>query len=512
MVKIKTISAILFAVLLFRTANSTSLSIGEFYGSTEIDLNDIYGNTTGKQDNEDLIKVSVLNAGNFPQVVSCQVYLPHKSQLVEFDAKNDIESYADDDVHETLLEPATLIKEDLLNEKFEVGMARVSIVSGGSSEFLTTYHVEGSGSISKQVNKFLVLVDLDSDDPENLEVNIDSVNYALGDYPNNAKHTWFIRCKYGFSFNVHITDFDMESELDHLTLISAPAGSKMEIIDKVSSVGITETETNQLLVIFQSDCDTALRGFKAVIKAVRMTNPSETSTVQRTTTVRPKITTTTAVSNTVEGYDCKEIKLSHPSSKSGIYSLTGGQKVVCDMETTGGGWTVFQKRYNGEIDFARYWYDYSKGFGSLDSEFWIGLEIVHELTKKGNNELRFEMETYESGFQYAQYSGFKVGNDTEKYKLNIDYRSYMGDAGNVFSSSYNNSQFSTIDFGYGNIVDDCGGAGNWHYSSSYRAGFNFNGLYGGPDNTTEEFMWWYTYGESYMLKSSRMMFRAIDDL
>ena len=77
----------------------------------------------------------------------------------------------------------------MLNEKFEVGMARVSIVSGGSSEFLTTYHVEGSGSISKQVNKFLVLVDLDSDDPENLEVNIDSVNYALGDYPNNAKHT-----------------------------------------------------------------------------------------------------------------------------------------------------------------------------------------------------------------------------------------------------------------------------------------------------------------------------------
>ena len=99
----------------------------------------------------------------------------------------------------------------------------------------------------------------------------------------------------------------MESELDHLTLISAPAGSKMEIIDKVSSVGITETETNQLLIIFHSDCDTARRGFKAVIKAVRMTNPSETSTVQRTTTVRPKITTTTAVSNTGWSYSLFQI-------------------------------------------------------------------------------------------------------------------------------------------------------------------------------------------------------------
>ena len=66
-------------------------------------------------------------------------------------------------------------------------MARVSIVSGASSEFLTTYHVLGSNK--KEVNNFLAVVDLDSDDPENLEVTINSVNYELGDYPNNAKHT-----------------------------------------------------------------------------------------------------------------------------------------------------------------------------------------------------------------------------------------------------------------------------------------------------------------------------------
>ena len=74
----------------------------------------------------------------------------------------------------------------------------------------------------------------------------------------------------------------------------------MEIIEEVTSTKIIETETNQLLVIFTSDCDTARRGFKAVIKAVRMKDLPETSTVQRTTTVRPKLTTTTStvVSNT----------------------------------------------------------------------------------------------------------------------------------------------------------------------------------------------------------------------
>ena len=41
-----------------------------------------------------------------------------------------------------------------------------------------------------------------------------------------------------------------------------------------------------------------------------------------------------------EGNDCKDIKLSNPSAKSGIYTLNSGKKVECDMDTAGGGWTV----------------------------------------------------------------------------------------------------------------------------------------------------------------------------
>ena len=43
MVKIKAMSFILMACLLFHMADSRSLSNGEFYGSTEIQLDDIYG-------------------------------------------------------------------------------------------------------------------------------------------------------------------------------------------------------------------------------------------------------------------------------------------------------------------------------------------------------------------------------------------------------------------------------------------------------------------------------------
>ena len=43
MVKIKAMSFILLACLLLHMAECRGLSVGEFYGSTEIQLDDIYG-------------------------------------------------------------------------------------------------------------------------------------------------------------------------------------------------------------------------------------------------------------------------------------------------------------------------------------------------------------------------------------------------------------------------------------------------------------------------------------
>lgn len=72
------------------------------------------------------------------------------------------------------------------------------------------------------------------------------------------------------------------------------------------------------------------------------------------------------------------------SNVTGIYEIypTHSKEpffVLCDMETRGGGWTHFQKRFDGSQDFFLGWRDYKFGFGSLEGEFWLGLQKIYLL-------------------------------------------------------------------------------------------------------------------------------------
>ena len=89
-----------------------------------------------------------------------------------------------------------------------------------------------------------------------------------------------------------------------------------------------------------------------------------------------------------EGFadSCKSILNNGYSIGSGAYQVqlsSGITNVVCDMDTDGGGWTVFQNR-TSSTDFYKGWADYKQGFGS-GSNFWLGNDIINEMTTGDKN-------------------------------------------------------------------------------------------------------------------------------
>ena len=93
--------------------------------------------------------------------------------------------------------------------------------------------------------------------------------------------------------------------------------------------------------------------------------------------------------------------------------------MFCDQTTAGGGWTVFQKRLDGSVNFYRGWNDYKLGFGNLNGEFWLGLDKINRLTRSARNRLRVDLEDTKGKTVYAEYDHFAVTSERSKYQLSI---------------------------------------------------------------------------------------------
>ena len=136
----------------------------------------------------------------------------------------------------------------------------------------------------------------------------------------------------------------------------------------------------------------------------------------------------------------------HHAAKSGVYEIDpdgrGPFKVFCDMDTDGGGWTLFQRRHDGSADFYRNWADYKVGFGNLEGEFWQGNDRLHRMTAVTPHRLRVDMEDFEFNTRYAEYSSFKIENEAAKYKLSVS--GYSGNAGDSFGGMRQLKWFSKI--------------------------------------------------------------------
>ncbi|VDI12789.1 Hypothetical predicted protein [Mytilus galloprovincialis] len=179
--------------------------------------------------------------------------------------------------------------------------------------------------------------------------------------------------------------------------------------------------------------------------------------------------------------DCSDLDPKH--FKSGVYTIKPaggtGLKAYCDMETDGGGWTVFQRRLDGN-------------------------DKLYKLTSRGQYELRVNLEDFNGDKAYAKYSNFFIGDKSTNYKLTV--KGYSGTAGDCLKT-HNDHAFSTKDKDNDNhSFENCAKMykGAWWYYTCHVS--NLNGLYVGNKKDDRGINWQLWKG-SQSMKTTSMMIR-----
>ena len=220
-------------------------------------------------------------------------------------------------------------------------------------------------------------------------------------------------------------------------------------------------------------------------------------------------------------------------NESGVYPLKlqcGEVNVYCDMTLQGGGWTVIMKRNDGSVNFNRNWRDYVNGFGSFGTEFFLGLQTIHELTLiNGNMELWIGFRSHEEVhepyrkasfvYKFARYGHFKVSGPDDDYTLTVNNYDESSTAGDSFSS-HNDAKFSTADRdSSGKHCAEENKSGWWFYNNNVNSHschdcnldgvWKQNGRNSDDPNAKDGIVWQSWKGDEYSLKNVIMAIRPV---
>uniref|UniRef100_A0A914W8T3 Fibrinogen C-terminal domain-containing protein n=1 Tax=Plectus sambesii TaxID=2011161 RepID=A0A914W8T3_9BILA len=263
-----------------------------------------------------------------------------------------------------------------------------------------------------------------------------------------------------------------------------------------------------------------------------LTTTHSTTTSTQTSVVNSPTTASAARIMT----DCKDWFVHGGNRTDGIYLINPNGSTFnafCDMTTDGGGWTVFQRRINGDLSFYdKLWNDYKVGFNNgLENNVWLGNDNIHVLsTKDSAVELRIDLwgdrnpcfngencSNNSNGYWWEKHTNFYIDDEANFYALHLAPPS----AGNAttdpqFSNFYiNGYNFSTVDSLHG-ADPRClsefqlggGWMGNGNNTGYYCAGAALNGKYVPPHWGGLGFCW---YINSYWINpiQSRIMLRSV---
>ncbi|XP_015789050.1 angiopoietin-2 [Tetranychus urticae] len=224
--------------------------------------------------------------------------------------------------------------------------------------------------------------------------------------------------------------------------------------------------------------------------------------------------------------DCAEIITSNSTCQSKVYAVRTGsplrvQRVYCDMDDNGGGWTVILRRgkfseKKHHVDFRTNWQTYKRGFGDIGDEFWIGNEVIHHLTTKEPQILQIDMKSFSGECISVQFKKFIVASESDNYQLQIDEPFGSNKETAEIFLTFNGTSFITSDrikdsqrFACLNLL-----TGGWWVNPSRCPLVYLTGLYKEVDvrREVDTGVRWMTFKENESLREVQMKIRPFSFL
>nr|XP_015830565.2 angiopoietin-related protein 4 [Nothobranchius furzeri] len=217
--------------------------------------------------------------------------------------------------------------------------------------------------------------------------------------------------------------------------------------------------------------------------------------------------------------DCHQLFL-RGETTSGVYTIqplhSEHFNVFCEM-TADGGWTVIQRRQDGSVDFDQPWEAYENGFGSLNGEFWLGLDHIHTIAKNGSYVLEIKFSDWGDDSASVRFP-FKLGGKESNYSLRIpDSGTFSTLESSLGTDAVLGLPFSTSDHDNDHKVDmNCAKhlSGGWWFTNCGRSNLNGRYFQSPPPkqrHQRKQGIFWKTWrGRYYPLKSSTMMIAPAD--
>ena len=227
-----------------------------------------------------------------------------------------------------------------------------------------------------------------------------------------------------------------------------------------------------------------------------------------TATMKEDLVSATGVHYNIEIRDCKDL-YNLGARVSGVYEVNwmGRMKknIRCNMEIDGGGWTVFQRRYEPLTkNFDLNWDSYKQGFGDEYKEFWLGNDLIHEITSSKPHYILVFGKKANGETAISKYGSFYIENEGESYKIHFNDTVLTNTESLNSFSDVSNGKLDGMKFSTKDRDNDLKG----YNCATDRGAFWFNACSFIHPNRKEK-IHWYTFNKMDGLEEIEIMFKTM---